>query len=92
MRASRTSPITGNVRGDPGASLLLNRKVPAAAHSFYFRFPADDGEHAVAHQIREALGLASTSWLRESPARGRPDHERGRRAFELRRSHAGRLR
>jgi hypothetical protein len=59
--------ITGNTLGRPGATLLRNRKVPAAAHSYYFRFPDDRSEDGVAAAIRVGLDLASTSWLRTAP-------------------------
>ena len=60
--------VTGNTLGRPGTNLLLHRKFPAAAHSYYFRFPDDPAADSVATHIRAGLDLASTSWLRDPPA------------------------
>ena len=43
--------VGGNTYGDSGTRLWRHRKFPAAAHSYYFRFP-DDSADAVATQIR----------------------------------------
>lgn len=58
--------VAGNIRDadHPGTSWFVNRKVPGAAHSYYFRFPDDAAPDAVATYIRDGLGLASTAWVR----------------------------
>ncbi len=61
-------PVKGNTLGRPGTNLLRHRKFPAAAHSYYFRFPDDAAPDSVATHIRSGLDLASTSWLRAAPA------------------------
>jgi len=60
--------VMGNKYGDPGTRLWRHRLVPAAAHSYYFRFPDDAGVDSVATHIRVGLDLASTPWLRPVPA------------------------
>ena len=62
--------VTGNKLGSPGTNLLRHRKIPAAAHSYYFRFPGDDEKHSIAYHVRTALDLASTSWLRPDQVEG----------------------
>lgn len=55
--------VTGNTRGRPGTKPWRHRRVPAAAHTYYFSFPGDDVDGSVARAIRDALQLASTSWI-----------------------------
>ena len=59
--------VMGNTYHKPGTKLWRHRLVPAAAHSYYFRFPEDAADDSVAYHIRKALDLASTSWLRPAP-------------------------
>jgi hypothetical protein len=61
-------PVAGNTYHQPGTTLLRNRLVPAAAHSYYFRFPDDPSATSVATHIRSALDLASTEWIRSAPS------------------------
>lgn len=59
----RDVEITGNTRGNPGTKPWRHRRVPAAAHSYYFSFPDDDADGSAAKSIRDGLQLNSTSWL-----------------------------
>jgi hypothetical protein len=70
-------PVSGNKHGDPGTKLWRHRLVPAAAHSYYFRFPEDAGATSVATYIREGLDLASTSWLRPAAPADVPEQDPG---------------
>ncbi|MFN8192744.1 MAG: hypothetical protein U0R80_00505 [Nocardioidaceae bacterium] len=70
-------PLSGNTWGlgasrSPGTKPWLHRLVPAAAHAFYFSFPADDADGSAAKEIRRGVDLASTSWLRPPVPRLRP--------------------
>lgn len=68
------TPITGNTWGMPGTKPWRHRNVPGAAHSYYFSFPDDNKEDAIATQIRSALDLASTDWIRGSQPSGPPSN------------------
>ncbi|MFC6155636.1 hypothetical protein [Kribbella jiaozuonensis] len=59
--------VHGNTVGKPRTKPWCNRYIPAAAHSFCFKFAADDASNSVATSIRDGLDLACTSWIRSAP-------------------------
>jgi hypothetical protein len=71
-RGIKDVAVKGNNLGNPGTKPWRHRLVPAAAHSYYFRFADDAGPDSAATNIRSGLDLASTQWLRPAPeTRGR---------------------
>lgn len=63
----RDVPVTGNGPSARDATWWRNRHVPAAAHAYYFEFPEDDTPSSVTTHLREALGLASSTWVPPRP-------------------------
>lgn len=61
--------VTGNGPSGVGASWKRNRLVPGLAHAMYFRFPDDNAPDAIATQLRGAMDLDSTPWLRGDAVR-----------------------
>jgi hypothetical protein len=74
----RDLKVQGNTLGKPGTTLLRHRRMPGIAHSYYFHFPDDSSPESVTTAIRDAMNLASSEWLQNSPI---PHPESGPRAL-----------